>query len=122
MARRNSSKDLSERHENWIAKLFAGKRSRSSGAAVHEDGDVRCEDFLIECKMTGHPGKPPKKLPVFMQQFDKVAGEAWETGKTPMMAMRFYQPGHRLANAGGWIDVTFMLATDMADLSDHDKA
>lgn len=113
MARRGGSKDLSVRHEDHIAKLFNGKRSRSSGAAEGDAGDVRCPTLLIECKMTR---KPPPKI---FSDFDKIAKEAWETGKDPVLALRYYKPYSPLAGPDGWVDFTVMLASDHAALT-HD--
>lgn len=109
MAKRGSTKDDSVRHEDHLAALFNGKRSRSSGAAVHDAGDVRTEYLLIECKMTR--GRKPK----FVTEFEKVAKEAWEEGKDPMLALRYYDPDSLLADSEGWIDLTLMRASDMAD-------
>jgi hypothetical protein len=55
MAKRGTVKALSVEHENFIAYLFGGKRSRSSGAAPGDPGDVRADPWLVECKMTGNP-------------------------------------------------------------------
>lgn len=115
MAKRGSVKALSDAHENYIADLLDGVRSKSSGAAEHDAGDVRTPFTLIECKLTGHPGKEPKSLPVFVQHLEKVAKEAWEEGKDPMLALRYYKPTSSLARADGWVDLTVRLATDEAD-------
>lgn len=118
---RLSKKGLANAHEEYIAKLFSGKRSRSSGAAAHDAGDVRTSTHLIECKMTGNPGAAVSKpVPTVVRQLEKIAKEAWEEGKTPMLALRYYSPHSVLANANGWIDVTLMLATDMA--AQHETA
>ncbi len=116
MARRGSKKELSDRHEKYIAKLFDGHQSASSGASRHDPGDVRTNALLIECKMTGNPGVAVSKpLPRFVQEFAKIADEAWQEGRAPMLALRYYQPKSRIAGADGWIDLTLMLASDMAD-------
>lgn len=110
MATRGSSKQLSLQHEYHIGHLFHGLVSLSSGAAEHDAGDVRCKHILIECKMTGHPGKPPKRLPKFIQQLEEITTDAWSEGKDSALALRYYAPDSRLANAGGWVDVVVMLA------------
>lgn len=104
MATRGSSKDLSIRHEDFIASVYNGRRSRSSGASDNDAGDVRCEHELIECKVTGGPTRP-SKLPIFVQQMEKIAQEAYEEGRIPALAMRFYSPGSILADREGWIDL-----------------
>lgn len=108
-ASRDSKKGLSVRHENFIAKLFGGRRSKSSGASVTDKGDVRTEHLLFECKMT------ETKKPTYVKQFEKIAQEAYEDGRTPMLALRFYDPGSLLADANGWIDLVMMLAGDAAE-------
>lgn len=108
MAARGSKKELSVRHEEYIAKLFNGRRSKSSGASVTDKGDVRAGDLMFECKMT------IAKKPTYVKQFEKVAQESYEEGKTPVLALRFYDPDSPLADANGWIDLTMMLAGDSA--------
>jgi hypothetical protein len=95
---------------------MAGKRSPSSGAADTDQGDVRADRLLIECKMTGGPNVIlTKPLPTFIQQLEKVAEEAYQEGRDPMLALRYYQPESILAGADGWIDVGVMLITDLAE-------
>lgn len=105
MAARGSAKRYSVEQEEYIARLFNGKRSASSGAAEHDAGDVRCEHLLIECKVK-MPGQVTKPLPKFVQQLEKVAEEAYESGKDPMLALRYYRPDSILANPDGWVDVS----------------
>jgi hypothetical protein len=117
MAKRGSAKDLSVRQEDYIAGLFRGERSKSSGAAEYDAGDVRCQYLLIECKvkMPDHSAVVTKPMPMFVRQLEKIAAEAWETGKDPMLSLRYYFPNSPLANADGWVDVIVMRATDAAD-------
>jgi hypothetical protein len=110
MARKGTVKELSVRQEDHIAYLFEGRRSPSSGAAVTDPGDVRCERLLIECKMT--MSKAKSKL---LTQFEKVAKEAWERDKEPMVALRYFDPESILADRDGWIDLTVMLARDSSE-------
>lgn len=110
MAKRGSSKDLSEQHETFVAKRYSGTRSKSSGGADNDQGDVRTEGFLIECKMTGKPGKPARSK--LVQQFEKIAEEAWSEGKEPMLALRWYDPDSILADSFGWIDLIVRRVAD----------
>lgn len=116
MARRGSVKQLSEDHEEWVASRFGGTRSKSSGAAEHDAGDVRSHNLLIECKMTGHPGLVPKRLPAFIKQLEKITHEAWSESRDPVLALRYYAPGHALSGPNGWIDVVVMRTVDIAVL------
>lgn len=116
MAIRGSSKRRSIDHENYIANLYKGRRSKSSGASDHDPGDVRTEKYLIECKMTGTPGKE-KKLPRFVQQLEKVCEEAYQEGKIPILALRYFAPESILSDRQGWIDLEVRKAVDGVSLS-----
>lgn len=104
MAKAGTSKARSMQHEEFIARLYDGMRSPSSGAWDTDQGDVRCERLLIECKTTGTPEKP-STLPVFVQHLEKVAQEAWSEGREPAVALRYFKPDSKLANRDGWVDV-----------------
>lgn len=56
--------------------------------------------------------KPPPAA--WVQHFEKVTQEAWEEGKDPMLALRYYAPDSPLADSNGWIDFTVMRARDQA--------
>jgi hypothetical protein len=111
MAKRGSTKDLSVRQEDFIAATYGGKRSASSGAADNDAGDVRCDDTLFECKVTGGPTRP-SKLPIFVQQMEKIAEEAYEESRHPALALRYYEPDSILANREGWIDLVVRRVDD----------
>lgn len=113
MAVRGSSKYLSVLQEDKIASLYNGVRSASSGAAETDQGDVRTKHLLIECKMTGGPGKRSIK-PVFLQHLEKVAAEAYSEGREPLLALRYYDPKSILADRDGWIDLVVRRASDDA--------
>jgi hypothetical protein len=119
MAQRGTSKRYSVEHEDHIANVYGGKRSRSSGAAVTDAGDVRTSDGqLIECKMTGNVLKP-SQLPTFVQHLEKVALEAWAENKIPALALRYYQPESKLAARDGWVDLIVRPVTDDLEYRDH---
>jgi hypothetical protein len=106
MARRGSSKRLSVEHEEFIARKYGGTRSKSSGGAAHDQGDVRCPTCLIECKASM---KAPKKL---IEEFEKITKEAYSEGKDPALALRYYAPDSILADADGWIDLIVRTVAD----------
>lgn len=114
MAPRGSKKALSEEHEHSVAARYEGKRSRSSGAAPTDQGDVRVKsDFLIECK--GQFGERTGDKPVrstLVGQMEKIASEAYEEGKDPIIALRFYMPDSPLANNLGYVDLVVKLLED----------
>lgn len=105
MAKRGSVKRLSVEHEERIALVYNGQRSPSSGGAGHDNGDVRCPTLLIECKLTGAPGKPMKTKPKILKEFEKIAKEAWAEGREPALALRYFDPDSILSGVDGWVDL-----------------
>lgn len=115
MAPRGSKKRLSEEHEKFVAKLYRGRRSPSSGAQAHDAGDVRTKETLFECK--GKFGlrvgaKPVKST--LVEQMEKITDEAYEGLRNPAIALRFYMPDSPLANMEGFVDLTVRLLGDDA--------
>lgn len=111
MARKGTCKARSVEQENRIAAMYCGIRSRSSGASVHDSGDVLAGSDLIECKTTGTYDKPAK-LPGFMKEFEKVAIEAIERGKDPVLCLQYYCPDSDIANRSGMVEVSVRFTTD----------
>lgn len=112
MAKRGTSKYKSVQQEQYIALIYGGKQSPSSGAADNDQGDVRTPTTLIECKVTGGPGKGGPRSPRMVRWLEKVSLEAWEEGRDPALALRFYDPESALADRDGWIDLVVRLASD----------
>ena len=108
MAKRGSKKALSVEHEEYVAKQYHGTRSRSSGAADHDQGDVRGWDDLIECKgRFGErvAGTTVRVRSTLVTQMEKIADEAWAESKNPVLALRFYMPDSPLADGKGYVDL-----------------
>jgi hypothetical protein len=105
MASRGSKKWYSVKHEEFVADKYDGKRSPSSGASDSDSGDVRTSTELVECKMTGHPGKEPKRKASMVRLMEKIADEAWEEGKSPVLAYRYFDPNSPLSDRDGWVDL-----------------
>ena len=122
MARRGSTKALSVLQEERVAKRYDGKRSPSSGAAVTDQGDVRTEDALIECKHTGTYDKPAKSISVKVSDLEKIADEAWSEGRRPEQALSIYAPGSVLSDANGFIDLMVRLQEDDVELVNASQA
>lgn len=116
MARKGTSKARSVAQEDRIATMYSGVRSASSGAAVNDSGDVLAGPDLIECKTTGTPDKPAI-LPRFMQEFEKVAIEAYERGKNPVLCLQYYCPESDIANRAGMVEVSVRLTVNDANRS-----
>ncbi len=112
MAKRGTSKWFSEQHERFIATRFGGRRSPSSGGHISDQGDVRSARFLIECKHTGSFDRPAKSISVKLDTLEKIADEAWSEGRTPVLALRIYNPDSVLSDASGMIDLIVKLERD----------
>ena len=74
----------SQRQEKRVASKTWGRRQPASGALPGAKGDVRAEDFLIECKRTDR-----KSIRVTQAWLEKIAKEAMEVGKHPALALTF---------------------------------
>jgi hypothetical protein len=105
VATRGTSKFRSVEQEDFIAKKVAGRRSPSSGASDKEDGDVRNDVFLIECKTTGEFDKPAKSISLRLSDLEKIRDEAYASDRIPVMALRIHNPNSPLADANGNIDI-----------------
>lgn len=105
-------KHLSRQHEDYIARVYEGKRSASSGASIVDKGDVRADDMMFECKMSGEPGSPKRSKLITLME--KVADEAWQEDLNPVLAMRWYCPDSVLADRNGWVDLVVRLLLEDA--------
>ena len=79
------NKKLSNKHEQYIAKVLGGKTQIASGAIplVGMKGDVVTKDFLIECKATAKSYFNLKRKVV-----EKIEKEALKCGRVPLLAIR----------------------------------
>lgn len=117
MAKRGTNKFRSQEHEKYVAFLYEGKVSPSSGAAPADAGDVRvwATNELIECKVKGEPGKPARST--LVKQMEKIADEAWAEARDPVLCLRFFMPDSPLADKKGWVDLSVRVAGDDAHRS-----
>lgn len=116
MATWGGDKALSNAHEDFVAALYGGRRSASSGAADTDAGDVRVrgQNTLFECKRRGSTAKPLSSTPGIVTQMEKINDEAAAEGYEPALALRFYLPDSILADRSGWVDIVCRLAHDDA--------
>lgn len=112
MAKRGSSKYRSLEQENYIAKKIDGRRSPSSGAADKDNGDVKNNIFLVECKTTGEYDKPAKSISIKLSDLEKIVDESYTEDRIPVLALRIYNPNSPLADADGNIDIIANLLKD----------
>lgn len=119
MAERGTNKRRSVDQENYIAEIYMGVVSPSSGAANNDSGDVRAHSDLIECKTTGGPGEKFKS-PIskrLRDEFIKVTQEAYAEGREPVLALRWFEPDSLLADSQGWVDLVVRRAGEDAERS-----
>lgn len=90
---KKTNKELSVEQEDYIAKIYNGRRSPSSGAQAGDRGDIRFNvsleessfKYIAECKATRNQSISVKK-----ETWLKIKEEAEDSGKTPTMFLRFY--------------------------------
>jgi hypothetical protein len=118
LAARGSTKDLSVRQEERVARAYGGVRSPSSGGAATDRGDVRVASNgdLFECKHKGTFDRPARSISVKLDDFEKLFDEATSEGKDAVMALSLYAPGSVLANSEGFVDLTVRRMADDAEL------
>lgn len=97
------NKDISKKHEEYLAKAYKGQVSPSSGASIREKGDIRTPEYLIEAKCRGNIGKPVSSS--LVKLMEKIYQEAIEVEKEPVVALRFFSPESILADENGWVDL-----------------
>lgn len=88
-SRAKTTTELAQRHEGYIARMYGGRRSASSGASWSDRGDVRFEvgdvfDFTAECKAT-----EKKSFSIKLETWNKIVEEAQEQNRRPTMFVRF---------------------------------
>lgn len=69
----------SKKQETAVAKILDGKRTANSGATALSKGDVRTQDFLLECKTCT---EPRKSISIKKEWFLKNKEEAFAMGKS----------------------------------------
>lgn len=119
MPKRGSTRAVGRDHEDYVAVLYSGKVSPSSGGHVTDPGDVRVEDdnTLFECKSRGNPEKFAKST--MITQMEKVTQEAYEENKEPALALRFFNPDSHLSGKDGFVELTVRLSRDDAYRSER---
>ena len=75
---KNATRYYSSRQERAVAKAIGGKQVANSGAGRWCAGDVRTEDFLIECKTCT---EPRKAFTLHKEWFNKNKEEAFAMHK-----------------------------------------
>lgn len=82
LGRTDTQHTRSRAQEDRVAKTTHGRRQPGSGAFAGLKGDVKQEDFLIECKRTDK-----KSISLTVKWLKKISMEALEAGKHPAMVL-----------------------------------
>lgn len=82
LGKKDDQHTRSRAQEDRVAKTTDGRRQPGSGAFAGLKGDVKAEDFLIECKRTDG-----KSIRLTKQWLEKISKEALEAGKHPAMVI-----------------------------------
>src|ERR1035437_5977276 len=113
MAKLGTNKRRSLDQEHFVAQRYGGRVSPSSGGADTDAGDVRTDVSLIECKVSGIPGREtnqpaPPSCRESLRWLVKINQEAVEEGRIPASAIRWFDVNGEfdsLADVEGWVDV-----------------
>lgn len=80
--------------------LLGGKRTPGSGNKWSAPGDIKSEDFLIECKDTTH-----KSYSLTKERWDKISKEALFSYRMPMMSIRIQDLDLIVISREDWLRV-----------------
>lgn len=75
---RQATRYFSNKQEKKVAKAVSGKQTANSGATKFSKGDVRTENWLIECKTKT---KESQSMTIHKDWLEKNAEEAFAMGK-----------------------------------------
>ena len=75
----NSTRYYSAKQENAVAKIVSGRVSSNSGASMFQKGDVRTDDYLIECKTSV---KEVNSVSIKKDWLTKIKQEAFSQNKS----------------------------------------
>ncbi len=78
-----TNKELSVEQENHIANILGGRRTKASGAAKHDPGDVVTPIEVVDCKVTRL-----NSICIDKKIWTKIREEA-HTGRHPAIALRW---------------------------------
>lgn len=92
MAKRHTTRYMSDEHEKFVEDLYSfdgAKRSRSSGASWHAPVDVVTDSLVIECECTDSKSYT-LKLDFWKEAQEKIFG-----GREAALAIRFRDPHNK---------------------------
>lgn len=110
MTRKPTTRDLSDKHEAWLAELLEGRITRGSGCSFADQMDGK-NDRHTQPYPLAWDGKATQSASVGVSRamWDKAVEQAH--GLTPALALRFYGPGYSLTPE---LDLIAVEANDFA--------
>lgn len=110
MTRKPTTRDLSDKHEAWLAELLEGRITRGSGCSFADQMDGK-NDRHTQPYPLAWDGKATQSASVGVSRamWDKAVEQAH--GLTPALALRFYGPGYGLTPE---LDLIAVEANDFA--------
>lgn len=110
MARKPTTRDLSDKHEVYLAELLGGRRTRGSGNQFVDQMDGK-NDRHEQSHALAWDGKATqgKSVGVTREMWSKAVEQSH--GLVPAIALRFYGPGYGLAPE---LDLIAVEANDFA--------
>ena len=76
--KKNNTRYFSNKQEKHVAKAVGGKQTANSGATMFSKGDVRLNDWLLECKTKTSPSQ---SISIKKEWLDKNEEEAFSMNK-----------------------------------------
>lgn len=112
MTRKPTTRDLSDKHEAWLADLLDGRITRGSGSTFADQMDGK-NDRHTQHYALAWDGKATQSRSVGVSR--EMWGKAVQQshGLTPALALRFYGPGYGLTPE---LDLIAVEANDFAAL------
>ena len=76
--KKNNTRYFSNKQEKHVAKAVGGKQTANSGATMFSKGDVRLNDWLLECKTKTSPSQ---SISIKKEWLEKNEEEAFSMNK-----------------------------------------
>jgi hypothetical protein len=118
MTRKPTTRDLSDKHEAWLAELLNGRVTRGSGSAFADQMDGK-NDRHAQAHPLAWDGKATqgKSVGVSREMWAKAVEQSH--GLTTALALRFYGPGYGLTSE---LDLIAVEANDFAAILEDARA
>lgn len=110
MVRKPSTRDLSDRHEDYLAELLGGRKTKGSGSHWRDQMDGK-NDQHEQPHPLAWDGKATQAQSCGVSRAMWVKACEQAHGLTPMLALRFYAQGYVLRSE---LDLVVLNADDFA--------